>query len=249
MSAPAPDRPRVALVTGAGSGIGAAVAAALAGEGWRVILCGRTRARLDAVAATLAVPAHVLPVDLTDAAAVAAVPGALPQAFRAPALLVNCAGHDVGGRRSFEEGSADAWAAILEANLVGLVRLTHALVPGMIAAGGGDVVNIGSLAALRPAPRMAAYVASKAGVHAFSDVLRADLARHGIRVMEVMPGLTRTGFAETRLHGDADAARQFYDKAPATLAADDVARAVLYAVAQPRHVVVAQLVLMPSGQW
>ena len=249
MSAGAGAPPRVALVTGAGSGIGAAVAHALGGEGWRVILCGRRRAPLDAVAATLAGPAHVLPVDLTDAAAVAAVPGALPQAFRAPALLVNCAGHDVGGRRSFEEGSADAWAAILEANLVGLVRLTHALVPGMIAAGGGDVVNIGSLAALRPAPRMAAYAASKAGVHAFSDVLRADLARHGIRVMEIMPGLTRTGFAEARLHGDEAAAARFYDKAPATLAADDVARAVLYAVAQPRHVVIAQLVLMPSGQW
>ncbi len=249
MSADAADHGRTALVTGAGSGIGAAIVRALAGGGWRIVLCGRSRARLDAVAATLAVPTHVLPVDLTDAAAVATLPGALPAAFRPLSLLVNCAGHDVGGRRAFEDAAAEAWAGILEANLVGLVRLTHALVADMIGGGGGDIVNIGSLSALRPAPRMAAYVASKAGVHAFSDVLRADLDRHGIRVIEVMPGLTRTDFAQTRLHGDAESARQFYDRAPATLTADDVAQAVIYAIGQPRHVVIAQLVLMPSGQW
>lgn len=249
MSESGPAGSRVALVTGASSGIGEAVAHALARAGWRTILCGRNRQRLDEVAAALAAPALPCPVDLTDAAAVSGLLGTVPEAFRPVSLLVNCAGHDTGGRRPFEAGTAEEWVDILQANLVGLVRLTHLVVQQMIGRCAGDIVNIGSLSALRPAPRMAAYNASKAGVHAFSDVLRADLGRHDIRVIEIMPGLTQTNFVRSRLRGDADAARQFYDKVPTRLAAQDVADAVIYAIGQPRHVVVAQLVLVPSSQW
>ncbi|MBV9785843.1 MAG: SDR family NAD(P)-dependent oxidoreductase, partial [Acidisphaera sp.] len=94
-----------------------------------------------------------------------------------------------------------------------------------------------------------AYAASKAGVHMFSDILRTDLGRHGIRVIEILPGLTRTGFAQRRLRGDAAAAGQYYDRAAATLEPADITRAALYALDQPRDVTVAQMVVVPSGQW
>ena len=241
---------RIALVSGASSGIGAAVAERLAQDGHRVVLCGRDAARLAQVAAALGGGAHVLPLDVTDAAAVAALPGSLPAAFGAVDIVVNAAGHDVGGRRPFQDGDADEWAAIIETNLTGTLRLTHALVRAMIARNApGDVVNIGSLAPLRLAPRMGAYAASKAGVHAFSDVLRADLAPFGIRVTEIMPGLTQTGFAAARLRGDMAGAARFYGKLPTALAPGDVAEAVMGALRQPRHVTVAQVVLVPSSQW
>jgi len=245
-----PDARRVALVTGASSGIGAAVARRLAQDGHMVVLCGRDIQRLAAVAEDLGGCGHVMPLDMTDAAALAALPGSLPSAFAAVDILVNAAGHDVGGRRAFEDGDAEEWASIVETNLTGALRLTHPIVRAMIARkAAGDVVNIGSLAPLRLAPRMAAYAASKAGVHAFSDVLRADLARHGIRVTEIMPGLTQTGFAEARLRGDAEGAADFYGKVATVLAPEDVAAAVANALRQPRHVTVAQVVLVPSSQW
>ncbi len=240
---------KVALVTGASSGIGAAIAAALSRDGFHVVLTGRNAERLAHVAAGLPGASFPLILDLTDGPGITSLHDRLPEAFRDIAVLVNNAGHDVGGRRFFDEGTAEDWSAIIEANLLGLVRLTHVVSRGMIARGQGDIVNIGSLAAIRPAPRMAAYAASKAGVHALSDVLRADLARHGIRVTEILPGLTRTAFAATRLGGDQAAADRFYDKANASLSPADVADGVIYALARPRHMSVAQLVLVPSGQW
>jgi len=240
---------QIALVTGASSGIGAAVAQALAAEGFQLVLCGRDTATLDRLASTLGTPSVAHPLDVSEPASVDSVLARLPEASRSVSVLVNSAGHDVGGRRFFDEGGAADWVAIIEANLVGLIRLTRVVCHPMIARGSGDIVNIGSLSALRPAARMAAYATSKAGVHMFSDVLRADLGRHGIRVTEILPGLTRTGFARSRLRGDATAATQFYDKAAGSLSGADVARAVIYALAQPLNVTVAQMVVVPSGQW
>ncbi len=238
-----------ALISGASSGIGAAVARLLAGQGHTTVLCGRDAARLAAVADGLAAPSHVCTLDMGDAAGLAALPGSLPEPFRAVGILVNAAGHDTGGRKPFHEGAMADWASIVDTNVTGLMRLTHALLPGMVARGEGDVVNIGSLAALRLAARMGAYAASKAAVHAFSDVLRADVGRHGVRVMEVMPGLTRTGFAEARLRGNAAEAERFYAKVDTVLTPEDVAEAVAGALRQPRHVVTAQVVVMPGSQW
>jgi len=240
--------PATALVTGASSGIGAAIARRLAQAGHKTIFCGRDVARL-AAAAGLGPLVHPLRLDMTDAAAIAALPGSLPPEFRQVGILVNAAGHDVGGRRPFQDGAVEDWATIIDTNLTGVLRLTHTLLKGMLARGGGDVVIVGSLATIRPAGRLAAYAASKAGLHAFSDALRADVSARGIRVMEVLPGLTRTGFAEARLRGDTAAPNRFYDKIDTALTADDVAGAVLAALAQPRHVVTAQLVLTPPSQF
>jgi len=149
-----------------------------------------------------------------------------------------------GGRRLFEQGSADQWCDIIETNVQGMIRLTHALIDGMLARGCGHIVNMGSIAGLKPYASGTAYVSSKYAVHGFSETLRLDYAGRGIRVTEIMPGLVRSGFAEQRL-GDARQAQEFYDSFEQCLDPEDVARTVLFALQQPAHVEIAQLVVLP----
>lgn len=239
----------VALVTGATSGIGRAIAVALVDAGCKVVATGRNPERLRELRDALGASVLPLPLDLTDSAAIARLPADLPPAFRAPSILVNNAGEDVGGRTRFDASSADELARVIEVNLTGVIRMTRALVPAMLERGSGDIVNIGSTNAMRPTQNMAAYTASKMGAHGLTDVLRADYAKSGIRVIEVVPGLTRTGFARTRMRGDGERARAFFDQFPSALAPEDVADAVRYALTRPRHVNVQQVVITPSFQW
>jgi 3-hydroxy acid dehydrogenase/malonic semialdehyde reductase len=237
---------KTALITGAGSGIGRATTLTLAGAGCRVVACGRRAAPLHALAAEAEgaeVIAHIL--DVTAAAAVDALPGSLPDGWREIDILVNNAGHEVGGRKRFDEGSADDWAAIIETNVLGLMRVSRALVPGMVARGHGHVVNIGSVSGLRPNATRTAYSASKHAVHGFSESLRMDYAGLGVRVTEIMPGIVRTDFAEARW-GDKEKAREFYESFGDSMEPDDIAAAILYALSQPARVDVAQIVLMQS---
>lgn len=242
---------RTALITGAGTGIGRAAALALATAGCRVVACGRRAEPLRALVAEAggdgaraAVLAHVL--DVTDTAAVDALPASLPDGWRAIDILVNNAGHEAGGRKRFDEGSADDWAAIIETNVLGLMRVSHAIVPGMAARGLGHVVNIGSVSGLRPNATRTAYAASKHAVHGFSESLRMDFAGTGVRVTEIMPGIVRTDFAEARW-GDAGKAREFYETFPDSMEPEDIAAAIFYALTQPARVDVAQIVLMQSS--
>ena len=236
-----------ALVTGAGSGIGAATVEQLSRRGCRVILTGRNAGPLETLAAGLPGEALVFTLDVTDATAVAALPGSLPSDWREVDVLVNNAGHDEGGRRPFVDGTADQWTAIIETNVNGLIRVSHALLPAMVKRGRGHIVNLGSNAGLRGYPGGGAYVASKHAVHGLSECLRLDCIGTGVRVSEVMPGLVRTGFAERR-SGDAEQAQRFYDGFDDVLEPDDIARAVVYVLEQPPHVVVAQLMVLPSSQ-
>jgi 3-hydroxy acid dehydrogenase / malonic semialdehyde reductase len=240
---------RTALVTGASSGIGRAVALALLRDGWQVVLGGRDEAALDEVAGSAVERALSFPFDVTDAAAVGRLVDRLPAKFAALDLLVNNAGHDIGGRTRFDQGPVDDWLSVIETNVAGLIRVTRAVVPGMIARGHGDIVNIGSVSALRIVPDMAAYSASKAAVHAFSDGLRADLAEAPIRVIEVMPGLTRTAIVERRFRGDRARAEAYFARFGAALEPEDIAASVLFAVRQPPHVTVAQLLVIPSSRY
>jgi 3-hydroxy acid dehydrogenase/malonic semialdehyde reductase len=240
---------RIALVTGASSGIGRAVATALLGEGCRVILSGRNEAALREVAASADARAHLLPFDVTDHRAIDTFTDRLPPDFREIDLLVNNAGHDIGGRTRFDQGPPDDWTNVIETNVSGIIRVTRAVVPGMIARGRGDVVNIGSISALRIVPDMAAYSASKAAVHAFSDGLRADIAETPIRVIEILPGLTRTNIVERRFRGDRTRAEAYYESFGMALRPEDVAASVLFAVRQPSHVTIAQLVIIPSNRY
>ena len=234
----------VVLVSGASSGIGEAICRLLIEQGHRVVGAARNEARLQQLAAELGDGFYPLVLDVTDSAAVAGVQRALPQEFRDVEMLINNAGHDIGGRRLFEQGSADQWCDIIETNVQGTIRLTRALIEGMLARGSGHIVNMGSIVGIKPYATMAAYVSSKYAVHGFSETLRLDYAGRGIRVTEIMPGLVRTGFAQQRL-GDAKQAQEFYDDAEQCLLPEDVARTVLYALQQPKHVEIAQLVILP----
>ena len=232
------------LVSGASSGIGEAICRLLIEQNYRVVGAARNESRLQQLAGELGDKFYPLVLDVTDSAAVAGVQRSLPKEYQDVDVLVNNAGHDIGGRRRFDEGSAEQWADIIETNVQGTIRLTRALIAGMLARGSGHIVNMGSITGIKPYATMAAYVSSKYAVHGFSETLRLDYAGRGIRVTEIMPGLVRTGFAQQRL-GDAQQAQEFYDDAEQCLQPGDVARAVLYALQQPRHVEIAQLVVLP----
>jgi 3-hydroxy acid dehydrogenase/malonic semialdehyde reductase len=240
---------RIALVTGAAGGMGRAISRSLVDAGHYVILTDRDKAPLEELAETLGAKAFALPLDVTDAAAVDGVLDRLPDSWKPVDILINNAGHDIGGRTRFDLGSPDDWSNIIATNLGGLMRVTRALLPDMIRRDTGDIVNMGSISALRMVPDMAAYTASKAGVHAFSDVIRGELAETGIRVTEIMPGLTRTNIIRTRYRGDLAKEKEYFDTYRMALEPEDVARCVLFAISQPRSVQIAQLVVLPLNRW
>ncbi len=234
----------VVFVTGASSGIGEATSRQLIANGFRVVGAARSGDRLTHLGREFGDAFYPLSLDVNDAAAVAALPDSLPPAFREIEVLINNAGHDTGGRRSFEQGSAEQWCNIVETNVQGLIRVTRALIDGMLARGQGHIVNLGSIMGIKPHATLSAYVASKYAVHGLSETLRLDYAGRGIRVTEIMPGLVRTGFAAQRF-GDTARADEYYAKAGPSLAAEDVASTVLFALQQPKHVEIAQLVVLP----
>ena len=234
----------IALVTGASSGIGEAICRLLVSHPYRVIGAARNEAKLQTLAAEFGESFHPLVLDVNDAESVASLVDRLPAALQRIEVLINNAGHDIGGRRSFELGSAVQWSHIIETNVQGLMRVTHAVIHGMLERGQGHVLNMGSIAGIKPYVTMAAYGASKYAVHGFSEGLRLDYAGKGIRISEIMPGLVRTDFASARL-GDADKAEVFYDSAEQTLMPEDIAQTVLFALQQPKHVEIAQLVVLP----
>jgi len=237
----------VALVTGASSGIGAATAEALVAAGWGVIAAARRADRLAALAARLGPACHAAALDVTRDQSVAALLAGLPASFRTIDLLVNNAGHDVGGRRRFDEGDLAEWQAIVDTNLAGMIRVTHAVVPAMLARRRGHIVNVGSVAGRTGFAGLSIYAATKFAVHGFSDSLRKDFRGQGVRVSEILPGLVRTEFAATRWKGDAAKADSFYAAGKGTLAPADIARAIVYCVEQPPEVTVAEMTIVPTG--
>jgi len=238
-----------ALITGAASGIGRAIAGLLAAEGHRVVLADLDLEGAAALARSMGETATALQLDITERVRVDRLPELVPEAFRPIDILVNNAGHDIGGRTRFDRGGADDWSSIIDTNLNGLMRVTRALLPGMVERNRGDIVNISSISAIRMVPDMAAYTASKAGVRAFSDILRADLAETAIRVTEILPGLTRTNIILKRHRGDRALEEEYFERFKIALAPEDVARSVLFALNQPPHVQIAQLFLLPVNRW
>jgi NADP-dependent 3-hydroxy acid dehydrogenase YdfG len=174
------------------------------------------------------------------------MPERLPEAWRRIDVLVNNAGHDVGGKTPFHERGADVWASVIDTNIRGMIDVTRAVVPLMLESGGGQVVNIGSIAGVAAFPGDAAYVASKHAVNGFSKALRLDYLGR-IRVIEILPGVVETEFDEVRRRGDKVQARAFYAGFPERLRAEDVARCVVFALEQPPHANIAELLLLPSA--
>jgi 3-hydroxy acid dehydrogenase / malonic semialdehyde reductase len=242
-------RKGTAFLTGAAGGMGMAIARVLVDAGHWVVLADRDEARLAQFAKTLGPNAAAITLDITDAERVARLPQLIPEAFRPIDILINNAGHDIGGRKRLDVGSVDDWAAIIDTNLTGTIRVTHALLPDMVRRNTGDIINMSSINALRIVADMAPYSASKAGIHMLTETIRAELAETAIRITEINPGLTRTDIIVTRYRGDQEMAQAYFDQFKMALDPEDVARMVLFAIQQPRHVQIAQLVVLPSNRW
>jgi 3-hydroxy acid dehydrogenase/malonic semialdehyde reductase len=238
-----------ALVTGAAGGIGSAIADSLVEAGHRVVLADLDGAAAARLAERLGPAAWPLRLDVTDNAAVDRLPEVIPEGFGPIDILVNNAGHDIGGRTRFDLGPADDWSSIIDTNLTGLMRVTRSLLPGMVERNRGDIVNMSSISAIRLVPDMAAYTASKAGIRAFTDILRADLAETSLRVTEILPGLTRTGIILKRHRGDRKLEQEYFERFKIALEPADIARSVLFALDQPPHVQIAQMFILPVNRW
>lgn len=238
-----------ALVTGAASGIGRAIAKQLAANGWRVVLTDVDQQGITELARELGEMAIAIHLDITDRARVDGLLDLIPAEFRPIHTLINNAGHDIGGRTRFDKGLADDWSSIIDTNLNGMMRVTRSILPTMVQNNTGDIVNMSSISAIRQVPDMAAYTASKAGVRAFTDSLRADLVDTPIRVTEILPGLTRTNIILKRHRGDKKLEQEYFERFKIALDPEDVARCVMFALTQPPHVQIAQLFVLPVNRW
>ncbi len=236
----------IVFITGASSGIGAATARAFALAGARLILAARRADRLRELAAALPVDTHVIELDVRDRAAVQRAIAAIPAHFVAIDVLVNNAGLSR-GFHPLHEGSEDDWEEMLDTNVRGLLYVTRAVLPGMVARGHGHVINIGSVAGHETYPRGNVYCASKAAVRVLNKGMRLDLLGTGVRVSTVDPGLVPTEFSEVRFHGDRARAATVYENTR-PLSAADVADAVVWCASRPIWVNVEELLLMPTDQ-
>ncbi len=241
---------KLALVTGASAGIGAACARRLAAEGADVVLWARREDRLQRLAEDLArehgVAVHTGAVDVRDRAAVRAAVDALLGEVGVPAILVNNAGL-ASGLDPVQEGDFEDWDRMIDTNVKGLLNVTRLLLPAMIEAGQGHIVNMGSTAGHMVYPKGNVYAATKFAVTALTDAINLDVAGTPIRVSSIDPGFVQTEFSVVRFHGDEGrAAGVYHGFRP--LSADDVADAVAYVTNLPPHVNVLRMVLMPTAQ-
>ncbi len=224
-----------------------AMARRFAADGSRVVLAGRRRERLEQLAGELGARALPLQLDVGDRAAVEAAIAGLPDDFAAVDLLINNAGLAL-GLEPAQRASLDDWQQMIDTNVTGLVNVTHALLPGMVARARGHIINIGSTAGEWPYPGGNVYGATKAFVHQFSMNLRADLLGTPVRVSNIEPGLCGgTEFSSVRFHGDETRAAKVYENTQ-PLTAEDIAETVHWVATLPAHVNINTLQLMPVCQ-
>jgi 3-hydroxy acid dehydrogenase/malonic semialdehyde reductase len=239
--------PSVVLVTGASAGFGAALVRRFVSSGARVVAAARRTERLAALAGELGDAVLPVELDVRDRAAVAAAIAGLPAPFAAVDVLVNNAGLAL-GLEPAPRADLDHWQQMIDTNCTGLVTVTRAVLPGMVERRRGHVVNVGSVAGSYPYPGGNVYGATKAFVHQFSLNLRSDLHGTGVRVTCIEPGMCGgTEFSTVRFGGDQTRADAVY-AGVTPLSADDVAEAVAWATAQPAHVNVNTIELMPVAQ-
>ncbi len=243
-------RQQTVLITGASSGIGWSCAHKFAEAGARLILVARRNERITALQKELShhhqVDVHAVELDVRKRDVVAEKLSALPRKFEAVDVLINNAGLSR-GLDKLHEGSVDDWEEMIDTNVKGLLYVTRAIVPGMIARGKGTVINIGSIAGHEVYPRGNVYCASKHAVDALTKGLRLDVVDTPVRVCTVDPGLVETEFSNVRFHGDTQRAKQTYQNMT-PLTPDDVADAVLFCATRPSHVQLSQIVIMPTAQ-
>ncbi len=247
--------PRTILITGATSGFGEAMARLFAKEGWRVIITGRRRDRLDVLKRELegshgtiegGTTVHVLRMDVRDRLEVERALTSLPADFSTIDVLVNNAGLALGSD-AFPDGDPADWDAMIDTNLKGLLNVSRAVTPGMVARRSGHIINIGSIAGKDAYAKGNVYCATKYAVDGLTKAMRIDLLPHGLKVTQVAPGAAETEFSEVRFHGDRERAKQTY-AGFTPLTAKDVAAVVYFAATQPPHVCLNDIVITPTAQ-
>jgi len=238
-------RPRpLALITGGGTGIGAATARRLAADGFDVVVAGRRLDKLEDVVAQIGPAARALVMDVTDAASVEAGVATLGRCD----VVVNNAGGALGVTR-VEDGDPGEWERMYATNVVGTMRVTQAVLPLLRRSARATIVDVSSIAGERVYEGGGGYVAAKHGTSVVSETLRLELNGENIRVVDIRPGMVHTEeFSLTRLHGDRAAADKVYDGVDRPLVADDVAECVGFVVGLPQHVNIDTMVIKPVAQ-
>jgi NADP-dependent 3-hydroxy acid dehydrogenase YdfG len=234
---------RTAVVTGASSGIGAATARMLGNAGYHVFCAARRADRVEALAEEIGGTA--VRCDVTEAESVAGLATAVGDTLH---LLVNNAGAAFGSA-PVAEADSDDWRQMFEVNVIGLMQVTRALLPALIASGDGVIVNVGSTAGRIAYEGGAGYTAAKHGTQVVTETLRLELFDQPVRVCEIAPGMVRTDeFALVRFGGDREKAEAVYAGVPDPLTAEDVADAITWMATRPSHVNVDELVIRPRRQ-
>lgn len=234
---------RIAVVTGASSGIGAATARALAADGYQVICAARRRDRIEALAAEIG--GRAVACDVTDRASVADLAREVGDELH---VLVNNAGGAFGSEY-VEHADPDDWRAMYEVNVLGLLHVTQALLPALRASGDGLIVNLGSTAGRIAYEGGGGYTAAKHGTQVVTETLRLELVGQPIRISEIAPGMVRTDeFSVVRFGGDREKAEAVYAGVPDPLVAEDVAEAVRWIASLPSHFNVDEMVIRPRAQ-
>jgi NADP-dependent 3-hydroxy acid dehydrogenase YdfG len=231
---------KTAVVTGASSGIGAATARALAGDGFEVLIGARRLERLEALAAEIG--AEALPLDVADPASVEA----FAERVESCDVLVNNAGGAL-GLEPVAEADEERWLRMYEANVLGSMRMTKALLPALVASGDGLIVAVTSIAAFEAYRGGAGYMAAKHAQRATLRALRLELLGEPVRITEVAPGMVETEFSLVRFGGDEEAARRVYERMR-PLGAEDVAECIRWVASLPSHVDVDEIVVRPRAQ-
>lgn len=236
----------IALVTGATSGIGESCAKKLHAAGYRVVVTGRSENRIHQLCSHLGGDVYPLLFDVRNREDAEKAFMSLPSDWSKIEILVNNAGLALGLEPEYE-GDYQDWDTMIDTNIKGLLYMTRLVVPGMVERGSGHVVNIGSVAGDAAYANGNVYCATKAAVKALTDGLRIDVADTPIRVTLLKPGLVETHFSEIRFHGDIERAANVY-KGIQPLTGDDVADAMLYAVQAPKHVQIAEMLILATHQ-
>jgi NADP-dependent 3-hydroxy acid dehydrogenase YdfG len=239
---------KIALISGASSGIGRATAIKFASEGFDLILCGRRKQRLEELKTQLSkqTSIEILVFDVRINKEVEIALNSLPEKWKAIDVLVNNAGN-AHGLSAIDQGDVEDWEAMMDGNVKGLLYVSKAIIPQMIQRKSGHIVNLSSVAGKQTYENGAVYCASKKAVEAISEGMRLDLTKYGIKVTNIAPGAVSTEFSEVRFKGDKSRAGKVYEGYD-PLKADDVADLIFYAVNAPDRVTIADVTIYPKSQ-
>jgi 3-hydroxy acid dehydrogenase / malonic semialdehyde reductase len=244
------DMKKIIMVTGATSGFGRAIAVKFAGNGFDVIITGRRKERLDSLEKELKTVAGTrilsLNFDVRDRSVTEAVIGSLPEEWKKIDILVNNAGL-AAGLSHIDEGDVDDWDRMIDTNVKGLLYVSKAVIPLMVARKRGYIFNISSIAGKEEYENGNVYCASKHAVDSLSKSMRIDLLKHNIKVTNIAPGMAETEFSLVRFSGDAEKAKAVYTGIEG-MTAGDIADTIFYCATMPDHVCINDLTITPTQQ-